>query len=61
MIYMKTKYTFPILIATLLLASCGGDSKESDATRNPIAVEVTTAGGATDGASFTASGRIEAA
>ncbi len=58
---MKPTYTFPILLATLLLASCGGDSKEQHPGQNPVAVEVITAGGAADGASFTASGRIEAA
>ena len=58
---MKTIYTFPIALASLLLASCGGDSQEQRPGQNPVAVEVRTAGEAADGASFTASGRIEAA
>lgn len=58
---MKTIYTFPLVLTALLLGSCGGDSKEAAGSQNPIAVEVRTAGGSADGASFNASGRVEAA
>ncbi len=58
---MKAIYTFPLVLTALFLGSCGGDSKETAGSQNPVAVAVRIAGGATDGSSFNASGRVEAA